>query len=176
MAFFERDAQTAQVVWRDWGDEAFETARREGKPVLLMIGFSACRWCARQWEEMRASAQLTGLLARRVVCVAVDRDVRPDIDAAYLAARSAQSQTPGWPLLALLTPGRLPFFLSGYLPAGELLETLREALATWENGREKLEALARRRFIRSSAAASRSATTRVSAVSARRRNSPCRSA
>lgn len=144
MAFFERDAQTAQVVWRDWGDEAFETARREGKPVLLMIGFSACRWCARQWEEMRASAQLTALLARRLVCVAVDRDVRPDIDAAYLAARSAQSQTPGWPLLALLTPGRLPFFLSGYLPAGELLETLREALATWENGREKLEALARR--------------------------------
>ena len=63
MAFFERDAQTAQVVWRDWGDEAFETARREGKPVLLMIGFSACRWCARQWEEMRASAQLTALLA-----------------------------------------------------------------------------------------------------------------
>lgn len=131
------------IVWREWGDDAFEEARRENKPIFLAIGFSACRWCARQWREIRNSPALTALLAERFVCVSVDRDLRPDIDAAYFAAQSAEKDAPGWPLTALLTDGKLPFFLTGYLPAEELLETLRDALADWERSREKIDALAR---------------------------------
>ena len=110
-------AKSETVFWHEWGGEAFELARRENRPVFLTAGFSACRWCERQWREIRSSPQLTELLSRRFICVAVDRDLRPDVDAAYFAAQSAEKASAGWPLTALLTPGRMPFWTSGYLPA-----------------------------------------------------------
>lgn len=137
-------AKSETVFWHEWGGEAFELARRENRPVFLTAGFSACRWCERQWREIRSSPQLTELLSRRFICVAVDRDLRPDVDAAYFAAQSAEKASAGWPLTALLTPGRMPFWTSGYLPAEQLLEALREAADMWEHSREKLDALARR--------------------------------
>ena len=149
MAFFNKTQDGkpfragAKLVWLAWEDATFETARRENKPIFLMIGFSACRWCRLQWEEIQKSEPVRRLLQEHFLCAWVDRDERPDLDAAYLAARQEGEGTPGWPLLAFLTPERLAFYLSGFLPGEALLETLRTASQEWEQNREKLEALAR---------------------------------
>ena len=106
------------VDWRPWGEEAFELARAQGKPVHLSVGYAACHWChvlaAESFEDETTAQQLNELF----VNVKVDREERPDVDRIYQIAQQMLTRAPGgWPLTMFLTPERRPFFGGTYFPA-----------------------------------------------------------
>src|SRR5574340_140803 len=96
-----RSAAHQPVDWHPWGEEAFERARREGRPVLLDVGAAWCHWCHVIDHESYEDPDLARLINERFVAVKVDRDERPDIDARYQMAVSALTGQGGWPLTAL---------------------------------------------------------------------------
>ena len=98
------------VEWFPWGEEAFEKARLEQKPIFLSIGYSTCHWChvmAHESFENRATAQL---MNTHFVNVKVDREERPDVDRIYMAYVQALTGSGGWPMSVWLTPELKPFF------------------------------------------------------------------
>src|SRR5438093_5908948 len=104
------------VDWRPWGDEAFATARREGRPVLLSIGYSTCHWCHVMEEESYEDLEIAEFLNAHFVAIKVDREERPDVDAVYLEALQAMTGSGGWPLNVWLTPDRKAFYGGTYFP------------------------------------------------------------
>ena len=125
------------VDWFPWGEEAFEKARRENRPVFLSIGYSTCHWCHVMARESFADGQVAEVLNRCYVPVKVDREERGDVDAVYMRACQALTGSGGWPLTLLLTPEGEPFFAATYLPklsrGGRmgLLPLLRAAADKW---------------------------------------------
>jgi uncharacterized protein YyaL (SSP411 family) len=104
------------VDWHPWGDEAFRLAKEKDKPIFLSIGYSSCHWCHVMAEESFENEEVAALLNEHFVCVKVDREERPDIDAVYMMAAQLMSGTGGWPLTIILTPDGRPFFAATYLP------------------------------------------------------------
>jgi uncharacterized protein len=104
------------VDWRPWGDEAFEEARRLGKPVFLSIGYSTCHWCHVMEEESFEDEEIAAAMNERYVNIKVDREERPDVDAIYMSAVQALTGSGGWPMSVWLTPDREPFFGGTYFP------------------------------------------------------------
>ena len=104
------------VDWRPWGDEALETARREEKPVLVSIGYSACHWCHVMERESFEDPAVAAVMNERFVPIKVDREERPDVDAIYMDAVQAMTGHGGWPLNAFLTPDGVPFYAGTYFP------------------------------------------------------------
>src|SRR5437870_5641194 len=104
------------VDWHPWGDEAFATARREGRPVLLSIGYSTCHWCHVMEDESYEDLEIAEFLNAHFVAIKVDREERPDVDEVYLAAVQAMTGSGGWPLNVWLTPDRKPFYGGTYFP------------------------------------------------------------
>jgi len=118
---FERSPYLLQharnpVDWYPWGDEAFERARREDKPVFLSIGYSTCHWCHVMEHESFEDEEVARLMNENFVCVKVDREERPDVDAVYMQVTQAMTGSGGWPMTVLLTPDRRPFFAATYVP------------------------------------------------------------
>jgi uncharacterized protein YyaL (SSP411 family) len=111
-----RTARHQPVQWMEWGAEAFEKAREEGKPVLLDIGAVWCHWCHVMDRESYEDAETARIINDLFVAVKVDRDERPDVDARYQAAVSTISGQGGWPLTAFLTPEGKPYFGGTYFP------------------------------------------------------------
>jgi len=105
------------VNWYPWGDEAFETARRLSRPVLLSVGYSTCHWCHVMEEESFDNEEIARYINENYVIVKVDREERPDIDAIYMSAVQALTGSGGWPMTVWLTPDRKPFFGGTYFPA-----------------------------------------------------------
>jgi uncharacterized protein len=104
--------------WRPWGDDAFEAARALGRPVLLSIGYSTCHWCHVMAEESFEDEEIARVMNDHYVAIKVDREERPDVDAAYLAAvRRLTGGGGGWPMTVWLTADRKPFFGGTYFPA-----------------------------------------------------------
>jgi len=132
------------VDWYPWGEEAFEKARREDKPVFLSIGYSTCHWCHVMAHESFEDTQVAEVLNECFVSVKVDREERPDVDAVYMRACLALNGSGGWPLTVLMTPEQKPFFAATYLPKENrnarigLLPLLRAAASKWKNDRESL--------------------------------------
>jgi hypothetical protein len=104
------------VQWYPWGEEAFERARREDKPILLSIGYSACHWCHVMERESFENEEIARLMNELFVNVKVDREERPDLDALYMSAVQAMTGQGGWPLTVFLTPEGVPFFGGTYFP------------------------------------------------------------
>src|SRR4029079_4072262 len=104
------------VDWRPWGDEAFDEARRLGKPVFLSIGYSTCHWCHVMEEESFEDEEIAAAMNDLYVSIKVDREERPDVDAIYMAAVQALTGSGGWPMSVWLTPDREPFFGGTYFP------------------------------------------------------------
>ena len=111
-----RSAAHQPVQWNEWGDAAFEKARREDKPILLDIGAVWCHWCHVMDRESYENEEIARLINEHYVPVKVDRDERPDIDARYQLAVSALTGQGGWPLTAFLTPAGKPFYGGTYFP------------------------------------------------------------
>src|SRR6266436_5618518 len=104
------------VNWYPWGDEAFETARRMGRPVLLSVGYSTCHWCHVMEEESFDNEEIAAYLNANYVAIKVDREQRPDLDATYMDAVLTLSGNGGWPMTVWLTPSRQPFYGATYVP------------------------------------------------------------
>jgi uncharacterized protein YyaL (SSP411 family) len=105
------------VDWFPWGDEAFETARRLGRPVLLSIGYSTCHWCHVMEEESFEDDEIAQTINDKYIAIKVDREERPDVDAIYMSAVQSLTGGGGWPMTMWLTPDRKPFFGGTYFPA-----------------------------------------------------------
>src|SRR4051812_33767031 len=104
------------VDWRPWGDEAFDEARRLGRPGFLSIGYSTCHWCHVMEEESFEDEEIAAAMNERYVSIKVDREERPDVDAIYMTAVQALTGSGGWPMSVWLTPDREPFFGGTYFP------------------------------------------------------------
>ncbi|MDQ6730167.1 MAG: DUF255 domain-containing protein, partial [Actinomycetota bacterium] len=111
-----RQHQDNPVEWYAWGEEALERSRREQRPLLVSIGYSACHWCHVMERESFEDPEIAALMNESFVCVKVDREERPDVDAACMEACQAMTGQGGWPLNAFLTPDRSPFYVGTYFP------------------------------------------------------------
>ncbi len=104
------------VDWYPWGDEAFEKAKREDKPILLSIGYSACHWCHVMAHESFENDSVATLMNDYFVNIKVDREEYPDVDHLYQTFVQMTSGQGGWPLTVFLTPDRIPFYGGTYFP------------------------------------------------------------
>ena len=104
------------VDWYPWGEEAFEKARAENKPVLLSIGYSACHWCHVMAHESFEDEAIAQLMNENFVNIKVDREERPDLDQIYMNAVQMMTHHGGWPMTVFLTPDGVPFYGGTYFP------------------------------------------------------------
>jgi len=104
------------VDWYPWGQEAFERARREDRPVLLSVGYSACHWCHVMERESFEDPATAAIMNEHFVNVKVDREERPDVDQIYMEAVQAMTGQGGWPMTVFLTPEGRPFYGGTYFP------------------------------------------------------------
>jgi len=114
-----RSAMHQPIQWHEWGEEAFATAQRENKPMLLDIGAVWCHWCHVMDRESYDNPDVAAIVNEHFIAVKVDRDERPDIDSRYQVAVSAVSGQGGWPLTAFLTPDGKPFYGGTYFPPND---------------------------------------------------------
>jgi uncharacterized protein len=114
-----RSAMHQPIQWHEWGPEAFATAQRENKPMLLDIGAVWCHWCHVMDRESYDDPEIAAIVNQHFIAVKVDRDERPDIDSRYQAAVQAVSGQGGWPLTAFLTPDGKPFYGGTYFPPSD---------------------------------------------------------
>ncbi len=132
------------VDWYPWGEEAFEKAKTEDKPIFLSVGYSTCHWCHVMAHESFEDAEVAEILNNNFVCIKVDREERPDVDAVYMRACQAMTGSGGWPMTVFLTPDRKPFFAGTYFPKKSrfgqfgLTELLQRVSELWKNSRESL--------------------------------------
>lgn len=104
------------VNWYPWGEEAFQKARHENKPIFLSIGYAACHWCHVMAHESFEDENTASLMNQHFINIKVDREERPDIDQIYMKAVVALTQQGGWPLSVFLTPDGKPFYGGTYFP------------------------------------------------------------
>ena len=114
-----RSAMYQPIQWHEWGAEAFATAQRENKPMLLDVGAVWCHWCHVMDRESYDDSEIAAIVNQHFIAVKVDRDERPDIDSRYQAAVQAVSGQGGWPLTAFLTPDGKPFYGGTYFPPSD---------------------------------------------------------
>jgi hypothetical protein len=104
------------VDWYPWGNEAFDRARREDKPILLSVGYSSCHWCHVMAHESFENEETARLMNQLYVNVKVDCEERPDVDSVYMSAVQAMTGSGGWPMTVFLTPDGRPFYGGSYFP------------------------------------------------------------
>jgi uncharacterized protein len=134
------------VDWYPWGEEALAAARKREVPILLSIGYSACHWCHVMERESFEDAATAAYMNERFVCIKLDREERPDLDAIYMEACQAIAGQGGWPLNAFLTPEQVPFFAGTYFPPDDdrgmpsWLQVLRSVSEAWDERAEEIRA------------------------------------
>jgi uncharacterized protein YyaL (SSP411 family) len=133
------------VAWQPWGERALAEARERDVPLLVSIGYSACHWCHVMERESFEDPGVAAYMNDHFVCVKVDREERPDVDAIYMDAVQAMTGHGGWPLNAFVTPEQVPFYAGTYFPPQgrqglpgwrQLLEAIVEA---WTQRRTEIE-------------------------------------
>jgi len=134
------------VDWLPWGPAALARARAEDKPLLVSIGYSACHWCHVMERESFEDPRTAAVMNEGFVCVKVDREERPDIDAIYMEAVQGMTGHGGWPLNVFLTPEQLPFYGGTYFPPDARhgmpawTQVLQAIAESWEANREEIRA------------------------------------
>src|ERR1700754_123578 len=132
------------VDWWEWGEDAFAEARRRDVPVFLSVGYAACHWCHVMAHESFEDPETAAQLNAGFVCVKVDREERPDVDAVYMEATVAMTGHGGWPMTVFLTPSGEPFYCGTYFPNAarggmpsfnQVCEAISDA---WENRRDQV--------------------------------------
>ncbi|MHA2142655.1 MAG: thioredoxin domain-containing protein, partial [Candidatus Thorarchaeota archaeon] len=104
------------VDWYPWGEEAFERAKEENKPIFLSIGYSTCHWCHVMAHESFEDDEVAELMNNAFVNIKVDREERPDIDKVYMQVAQMMTGRGGWPLTIVMTPDKKPFYAATYIP------------------------------------------------------------
>ncbi|TMS54112.1 thioredoxin domain-containing protein [Mycobacterium sp. DBP42] len=127
------------VHWREWAPEALAEAASRDVPILLSIGYAACHWCHVMAHESFEDADVAAVLNDGFVCIKVDREERPDLDAVYMNATVALTGQGGWPMTCFLTPDGRPFFCGTYYPKLGFLQLLDAVAETWRDRRDEVE-------------------------------------
>lgn len=133
------------VDWFPWGEEAFEKARAENKPVFVSIGYSTCHWCHVMAKESFEDQEIAHILNKHFISIKVDREERPDIDSIYMTICQMLTGESGWPLHVFLTPEQKPFYAGTYFPKEQkygkpgLIDLLPRLYNAYQNELEQLE-------------------------------------
>jgi hypothetical protein len=133
------------VDWYPWSQEALDKAKAEDKPIFLSIGYATCHWCHVMEMECFNDKQVADLLNAAFVCIKVDREERPDLDASYMAVCQAMGRNCGWPLNIIMTPKLNPFFVQSYIPKHSrpgiigMLDLVPQVLQIWKTQRSQME-------------------------------------
>ncbi|CAN5794480.1 DUF255 domain-containing protein [soil metagenome] len=127
------------VHWREWSADALAEAAARDVPILLSIGYAACHWCHVMAHESFDDAEVAAVMNTGFVCIKVDREERPDLDAVYMNATVALTGHGGWPMTCFLTPDGRPFFCGTYYPKNSFLELLSAVSDTWRDRRAEVE-------------------------------------
>ncbi|HYR58056.1 MAG TPA: thioredoxin domain-containing protein, partial [Chthoniobacteraceae bacterium] len=136
------------VQWYPWGEQAFEKARREHKPIFLSVGYSTCHWCHVMAHESFENPEIAKLMNEHFVNVKVDREERPDVDRVYMTYVQATTGGGGWPMSVFLTPELKPFYGGTYFPPDDRYgrpgfpTVLRRLAEAWEKDRENVSTAA----------------------------------
>ena len=127
------------VHWRQWTPQALADAAARDLPILLSVGYAACHWCHVMAHESFEDDVVAAVMNAGFVCIKVDREERPDIDAVYMNATVALTGQGGWPMTCFLTPDGRPFFCGTYYPKDAFLQLLSAISATWRDRRGEVE-------------------------------------
>jgi hypothetical protein len=136
------------VDWHPWSKAAFAEARRSNKPIFLSVGYATCHWCHVMEKESFEDPGAAAALNDAFVCIKVDREERPDIDAVYMSACQMIAGRGGWPLTIVMTPDKKPFFAATYLPKTSrfgrmgLIELCRQIKALWRSDPQRIHTAA----------------------------------
>lgn len=130
------------VNWYPWGAEALEKAKKEDKPILVSIGYSACHWCHVMERESFENDSIAAIMNEHFICIKVDREERPDVDQVYMDAVQAMGLNGGWPLNVFLTPDQKPFYGGTYSPPQQWSQMLEGIAKAFVDNREKIESSA----------------------------------
>ncbi len=134
------------VDWLPWGPEALAAARERDVPLLVSIGYSSCHWCHVMEHESFEDERVAAVMNEEFVCVKVDREERPDVDALYMEAVQGMTGHGGWPLNVFLTPEQVPFYGGTYFPPQERpgmpawTQVLQAIAETWRERKEEIRA------------------------------------
>lgn len=134
-----RQHQDNPVDWFSWGADAFAEAASRNVPILLSVGYSACHWCHVMAHECFEDFETAQVMNSLFVCVKVDREERPDIDAVYMDAVQAMSGRGGWPMTVFMSPNGQPFFGGTYFPKPSFLKLMDAIDDAWRNRRSDIE-------------------------------------
>ncbi|XP_071317937.1 spermatogenesis-associated protein 20 isoform X2 [Trachinotus anak] len=138
------------VDWYPWGQDAFDKAKNEDKPIFLSVGYSTCHWCHVMERESFEDEEIGRILSENFVCIKVDREERPDVDKVYMTFVQATSGGGGWPMSVWLTPDLRPFIGGTYFPPRDhgrrpgLKTVLTRITEQWQNNRPALESTGER--------------------------------
>ncbi len=132
------------VNWYPWGEEAFQKAKSENKPIFLSIGYSTCHWCHVMEHESFEDEEVATKMNEKFIAIKVDREERPDIDSIYMSVAQLTTGRGGWPLTIFMTPDKQPFFAGTYFPktsrfgATGLMEILDQISSLWVEKKEEI--------------------------------------
>ncbi|GJQ09273.1 hypothetical protein GpartN1_g1064.t1 [Galdieria partita] len=127
------------VDWYPWGEEAFQRAKEENKPIFLSVGYSTCHWCHVMEKESFQNESIARILNTHFVPIKVDREERPDVDGVYMTFIQATNGNGGWPMSVFLTPDLVPFVGTTYLPPDRFASALQQITEKWRTSKEEIE-------------------------------------
>ena len=127
------------VHWQEWSPAALAEAAKRDVPILLSVGYAACHWCHVMAHESFDDDEVAAAMNGDFVCIKVDREERPDIDAVYMNATVALTGQGGWPMTCFLTPDGRPFYCGTYYPKDAFLQLLSAVSSTWNDRRDEVE-------------------------------------
>jgi uncharacterized protein YyaL (SSP411 family) len=128
------------VDWWQWGQEAFDEARRRDVPVFISVGYAACHWCHVMAHESFEDPQVAAIVNEHVVAIKVDREERPDVDAVYMSATQAMTGQGGWPMTVFATPDGAPLYCGTYFPKPHFTRLVQAVARAWASDRDGLVA------------------------------------
>ena len=126
------------VHWEPWGSEALNRAAAEDKPIIVSIGYSACHWCHVMERECFENEEVAALMNNNYVCIKVDREERPDVDAIYMDALHAMGLQGGWPLNVFLTSGAKPFYGGTYFPRKQWMDVVAQIATAYAQQKDQV--------------------------------------
>jgi hypothetical protein len=127
------------VQWYPWREDALELAKKQDKPIILSIGYSACHWCHVMERESFEDQEIADIMNAHFVSIKVDREERPDIDQIYMEAIQAMGLNGGWPLNVILLPDLRPFYGGTYFPPQKWENLLLQIARAYKEHRKELE-------------------------------------
>ena len=127
------------LEWYPWGEEALARARAEDKPIFLSIGYSSCHWCHVMEHEVFEQEDVATYMNENWICIKVDREERPDLDAIYMDAVQKLTGRGGWPMTVFLTPALKPFFGGTYFPKAKFMRIAQDSLKKFREQRNEVE-------------------------------------